>query len=93
MKIKEKHEPMSLSISPEMKELLKNSAKKAGKKGISELLRELIEKYLPLMVNEGEEYPIILKIPSYLREDNEQLRAWFHSKIDTWVAQICNDEE
>lgn len=92
MKVKEKHEPMSLSISPEMKELLKNSAKKAGKKGVSDLLRELIEKYLPLMVNEGEEIPIIIKVPAYLREDADQLRTWMNTKTNAIVNAICNEQ-
>jgi hypothetical protein len=92
MKVKEKHEPMSLSISPEMKELLQNSAKKAGKKGVSDLLRELINDYLPLMVNEGEEIPVILKVPAYLREDAEKLRAWMNIKTNAIVNRLCNEE-
>jgi hypothetical protein len=72
---------MSLSVKPEMHVLLKTSAKKIGR-SVSDLVRTLVEKYLPLIVNDGQDIPVILKVPSALRGDEEGLRKWLAIKTD-----------
>ena len=82
---------MSLSIEPEMANLLTTSAKKAGCSR-SELIRDLVEKHLSLLVNEGEEIPVILKIPTHLKEDEKALRDWLAVKSEALVKAICTPE-
>ena len=79
---------MSLSIEPEMHDLLKNAAKKAGC-SVSSLIRKLVDKHLNLIVNEGEEIPIILKVPTYLKEDEDALRKWLALKSDAIVKALA----
>jgi hypothetical protein len=73
---------MSLSLDPEMHELIKNSAKKLGHKNVSQLIRDLISKYLDLLVNDADDTPVIIRIPSELRDDPERLRSWLRIKAD-----------
>lgn len=73
---------MSLSLEPEMHDLIKNSAKKLGHKNVSQLIRDLVTKYLDLLVNDDEDTPVILRIPADIREDSEKLRSWLHIKAD-----------
>jgi hypothetical protein len=73
---------MSLSLDPEMYDLIKNSAKKLGHKNVSQLIRDLVTKYLDLLVNDADDTPVILRIPAEVREDSEKLRAWLHVKAD-----------
>lgn len=70
---------MSLSIEPEMQETLKVSAKKMGW-SVSELIRRLVSKHLDLVVNNGDEIPVILKIPTDLKGNEEKLLLWLSSK-------------
>lgn len=70
---------MSLSIESEMQEILKVSAKKMGW-SVSELIRRLVSKHLDLVVNDGEEIPVILKIPAELKGSEEKLLLWLNSK-------------
>lgn len=73
---------MSLSLDPEMHDLIKNSAKKLGHKNVSQLIRDLVTKYLDLLVNDADDTPVILRIPADVREDSEKLRAWLHVRAD-----------
>jgi len=72
---------MSLSIEPEMQDLLKVSAKKAGI-SVSSLIRSLVDKHLSLIVNDGEEIPVILKIPAHLKDEEEGLKKWLEAKSE-----------
>jgi hypothetical protein len=72
---------MSVSLPMETQELLDVSAKKMGWNR-SELLRRLITKGLDLVINDGEEIPVILRIPIELRSKPEELRAWLYQKSD-----------
>lgn len=73
---------MSLSLDPEMHELVKNSAKKLGHKNVSQLIRDLISKYLDLLVNDADETPVIIRVPNYLKENPEDLKNWLSVKVD-----------
>jgi len=73
---------MSLSLDLEMYDLIKNSAKKLGHKNVSQLIRDLVAKYLDLLVNDSDDTPVILRIPSVVRDDSEKLKAWLHIRAD-----------
>ena len=78
---------MSLSVEPEMQELLKNSSKKMGC-SVSSLVRDLVDKHIDLIVNDGEEIPVILKIPTSLRGNPEGLKAWLDSRVSGIVKAL-----
>lgn len=73
---------ISLSLDPEMHDLIKDSAKKLGHKNVSQLIRDLVSKYIGLLVNDTEETPVIVRVPNSLSEDKEKLRSWLRSKAD-----------
>lgn len=77
-------------MPPEMQEHLSDSAKKMGWNK-SELIRNLISKHLDLIVNDGEEIPVILRIPSSLREDSDELRKWLYAKSDA-ITKVLGDK-
>lgn len=78
---------MSLSVEPEMQELLKNSSKKMGC-SVSSLVRDLVDKHIDLIVNDGEEIPVILKIPTSLRGNPEELKVWLDSRVSGIVKAL-----
>jgi hypothetical protein len=80
---------MSLSVKPEMQDLLKDAAKKRGS-SVSELVRTLIQKHLNLVVNDGGEIPVILRIPASLKGDPTSLRQWLNSRTDKIVSSLGN---
>jgi hypothetical protein len=79
---------VSLSIEDEMHDLLKSSSKKAGC-SVSSLVRELVTKYLGLIVNDGDKIPVILEIPSHLKGDDENLKIWLTIRVDAIVKALC----
>jgi predicted DNA-binding protein len=82
---------MSLSIEPDMQDLLKASAKKAGC-SVSHLIRDLVEKHLSLLVNDGEEIHVIIDVPAHLKGDEGELRQFLNSKIEAIVKALCVEE-
>lgn len=70
---------MSLSIDPALQDLIDTSAKKMGLNR-SELIRRLVTKHLDLIANDGEEIPVILKIPASLKGDEEGLLKWLNAR-------------
>jgi len=79
---------MSLSLDENMYNLIKDSSKKLGHKNVSQMIRELISKYLDLLINDDDEIPVIIKIPSELVEDKDELRSWLDSRIDAIVKSL-----
>jgi hypothetical protein len=79
---------MSLSLDENMYNLIKDSSKKLGHKNVSQMIRELISKYLDLLINDHDEIPVIIKIPSELVEDKDELRSWLDSRIDAIVKSL-----
>ena len=71
-----------MSLEPELHEHIKNSAKRLGHKNVSKMIRELITNYLDLMVNEGNETPVVLKVPNEIRENEEELKKWLEVKVN-----------
>ena len=79
---------VSLSLEPEMHELIKSSAKRLGHKNVSQLVRDLVSKYLDLMVNDSDDVPVILRIPAELKDDAEGMRSWLRRKSDAIVEAL-----
>jgi Arc/MetJ-type ribon-helix-helix transcriptional regulator len=87
---KKKHEIMSLSMDPDMVEMLNTVSKKMGWNR-SELIRKLVKKHLDLLVNEDEKIPVIIRVPQELRGDEEALRKWLNQKVDGITAALCKN--
>ncbi len=81
---------ISLSLDPDMHELIKVSAKKMGHKNVSQLIRDLISKYLDLHVNENDDIPVILRIPSDVKDDPKSLEKWLNFKAKAICDAILN---
>jgi hypothetical protein len=82
---------MSLSVPPEMHQLLGDAAKKMGW-STSNLIRELVNRYLDLVVQDNEEIqPVVLRIPNSLRTDKEKLHDWLHKKANAIVEALCKE--
>lgn len=73
---------VSLSLDPEMHDLIKVSAKKLGHKNVSQLIRDLVSRHLDLMVNDKDETPVIIRVPGSLKGDKEALKNWLYRKSD-----------
>lgn len=79
---------MSISADADFQNLLDVSAKKGGFASRSQLLRELVEQHLDLLVNDGDLIPVILKVPSELRGDEQALRSWFSGRIEATIKKL-----
>lgn len=90
MSEKQKLKIISLSIEPETHTLLTDSAKKLGY-STSKLIRELVQKYLSLIVSDEKEIPVILKIPVHFKADEDSLRKWLAIKQEALVKALCKD--
>ena len=80
---------MSLSLEPDMYDFVKNSAKKMGHKNVSQMIRDLISKYLDLLVNDKDETPVLIRVPNSLRENKEDLRNWLTLKANA-IADVLS---
>lgn len=80
---------MSLSLDSDMYDLIKTSSKKLGHKNVSQMIRDLINKYLDLLVNDNDEIPIILKVPSNLKNKPQELESWLKVRTDAVVKALC----
>ena len=80
---------MSLSVEPELHELLKSTAKKGGYHSVSKMVRDLVDKHLSLLVNDGEEIPVILKVPAHLKGNEEGLKQWLAQKTAAVVKALA----
>lgn len=78
---------MSLSVETEMQELLKNSAKRVGV-SVSQLVRDLVEKYLDLVTNSGEEIPVVFQIPANLKGNPVELKKWLDTRTEAVVKAL-----
>lgn len=72
---------ISVSLSQEMHDLVKETSKKLGHKNVSLLFRELISKYMNLMLDYNDEIPVMIKIPSSLTSNREELKTWLEVKV------------
>lgn len=89
--MKDKIKIMSLSLDPEMHDLIKSSAKKLGHKNVSQLIRDLVSKYLDLLVNDSDDMTVILRIPNHLKENSEELRSWLDQKSEAITKALSQN--
>lgn len=73
---------VSLSLEPEMHEAVKEAAKKLGHKNVSQVMRDLVSRFLGLLVNDSDEVPVIIRIPGDLLSNPEGLRLWLRAKSE-----------
>lgn len=77
---------ISLSMEEDKHELLKNAAKKNGD-SVSELVRKLLD-YIDLIVNDGETIPVILKVPTELKGNKEELEKWVEARKNVIINEL-----
>lgn len=70
---------ISVSVTPDINDLLIVATKKLGC-GKSELVRNLIDKYLRLLVRDNNDVPVILEVPADLQ--GSELRNWLVTKAN-----------
>jgi len=73
---------VSLSIEPDMHEAIKAASKKLGHKNVSQVIRDLVSKYLGLLVDDTDDIPVIIKVPAELLETPDELRSWLRAKSE-----------
>ncbi|MHA1948702.1 MAG: hypothetical protein ACW99G_03050 [Candidatus Thorarchaeota archaeon] len=83
-----KKKVMSLSIDPDLHEKLKIAKKRSGYDSVSAILCDLATRHLDLVVKNGDEIPVILRVPSELRGDGEALQEWFSKKTKAIVESL-----
>ena len=83
---------MSIAVDEEFKNRIELAAKKPGR-SISSLTRHIIEKYVPIELNEGVEINIVLQIPvKYKGKENEKdLRDWLSTRVDSIVSALSKE--
>lgn len=79
---------ISLSLEHETHALIKDAASKLGHKNVSQTIRDLVKKYLSLLVSESEDIPVVIRIPKTLRKDPENLRLWLETKTRAIVKAL-----
>lgn len=79
---------VSLSLDPEMHETIKEASTKLGHKNVSQVIRDLVSKYLGLLVNENDDIPVIIRIPAEVSEDPVRLRQWLRAKSEAIADAI-----
>jgi Arc/MetJ-type ribon-helix-helix transcriptional regulator len=73
---------VSVSLDSEMHEAIKSASNRLGHKNASQVVRDLISKYLGLLVNETDDVPVIIRVPGEVLGDDERLRSWLRSKAE-----------
>ena len=78
---------ISIAMNQDMKNVLEVAAikKKTTSSGV---VRELITKYLDLVVNDADETPILLRIPAEKKQTEQTLREWLSIKNDVIVKAL-----
>ena len=76
---------MSLSIEPELHELLKEQSKKRGM-SVSEFVRKWLDKY---PFHASNVIPVVMDIPESLTKDRDALTAFLAKRNQAIVAALC----
>lgn len=79
---------VSLSLDPEMHDTIKDAATRLGHKNVSQVIRDLVSKYLGLLVNDTDDIPVIIRIPGELVGDKGSLKAWLMAKSEAITDAI-----
>lgn len=86
--MQKKPQIMSLSMEIEIQDHLKKEAKKKGI-SVSKLIRDLVEKCIPVVEDGVEVDTVILKIPRSLRNNPEELKKWLDIRRDGIVKTLA----
>jgi len=78
---------VSLSLEPEMHDKLKSLSKQKGLNNVSQLIRDVLDRFLIL---DDDIIPVIVKIPINLKGDKEGLKSWLEKKSDALVNHFCS---
>ena len=81
---------ISFSVDSELEKLLGEASARLGYNNRSKLFRAMVTKYLPLMVNERDDIPVIFMIPGELAENEEELRNWLNAKVEATIKAITS---
>ena len=76
---------MSLSIEPELHDLLRDHANKKGM-SVSEFVRKWLDKY---PFNSSNVIPVVIDIPEALTRDKDALNSFLSKKSQTIVSVLC----
>lgn len=77
-----KNKIVSISLDTEMHDSIKKASVRLGHNNTSQVVRELISKYLWLISNDSDYVPVIIKIPSSLLGKDDNLREWLNLKAE-----------
>lgn len=83
---------MSIAVDEQFKEKLERAAKNSGR-STSSLTRHIIEKYVPIELNEGLKINFVLGVPVELKgKENEQaLRDWLSTRVESIVGALTKE--
>jgi predicted DNA-binding protein len=76
-----------LDLPIDTQELLNGATKKSGVSS-SKIVGDLVAKHIDLVIRTKENIPIILYIPSNLKGNSEQLRAWLEARVNGIVKSL-----
>ena len=86
--MRNKKYPVAISLDIDTKISLERAVDKLKLNSVSELIRLLIDRFLPSMINEHDQKTIILKIPSHIHKDDEMLKEWLSKKCEKIVESL-----
>lgn len=87
---KKKSNNMSLAIDIEMQDRLKKVAKMRNVP-VSKLIRDIVNKHVGKEVVDGVIFDtVILKIPTLVKNDVEELKTWLNARIETIVKGLTS---
>jgi len=78
---------ISASVRPKIKQILDEAKLKTGKSK-SVIISDLVNKYLDLVVNDGDEVPVILRIPALLKGKPDELRDWLEARSEAVIKAL-----
>lgn len=84
-----KVKPSTYALEPSQIRDLESIGKKLGISK-SELVRQLIKRFLHIIANEENQTPIVFNIPDNLRDDPEKLRVWLNTRTNALVSKLCS---
>lgn len=90
MSQKKNYKVVSLSLTPDIHALMKASADKAGW-NLSELVRNLVEKCLNLVVEDGITTTVAIDVPAHLKSDPVAMREYLNTKVEAIVNKLCSE--
>lgn len=82
---------VSVSVTQELHNTLKESSKRLGYKSVSLVIRKLIDKCIKIIDHDPDEIPVVLTIPAHLKDNPEKLKIWLEKKANGIIQALCKD--